>query len=534
MDSQRKTIKVAAYLRVSTDEQAKEGYGIDTQLRHIQNLVDAHKEQGWVLEKENIYKDEGYSGTLRERPALNKIMNDAKFKKIDVVMVWKIDRFFRNMRLLLEAIDKLGEYDVGFKSVTEPFDTTAVGKFIFQIFGALAEFERNLILTRTTEGKISSAKEGRYQGGGYPYGYKLDENRHLVVVPEEAKWVRTIFRWFVEDNVTIVTIAERLKKLKIARKRDSTRIKKRVHTVGFWHPGTITKLLRRTHYVGHYYYNREGKDKNGAAYIKPEKDWIRFSCPPIIDRATFFKAEKKLDENRLSNNAKTIYLLSSKIQCGECGSMFTGYTSIKRTKNYRCGKTNRTKTSVVCKAKNISENIIAGTVWKMVKAILKDPRAVLDKLEADYKREHYYNHLLDEKEQLEKRRLANQTARSNIRELVRFGSYSAQEAQGEIQIVDRELGEIMESIEGVDAQLKAEEGKGEKIHSIKELAKRYKKDLDDLTYDEKYVVLQAVVKRVVLKGNDVQLSLQVPKLVQGRLNKSNDVYGVPGKNRTCI
>lgn len=536
MDVERpKVVRVAAYLRVSTEEQAKEGYGLKSQLRNIEHYVKCHEFEGWVLEPRFIYKDEGVSGTLESRPALDRLLYDAKNKEFDLILVWKIDRLFRSMFLLLKTMQKLvKEYGVACHSMTERFDATPVGEFMFHIFGALAQFERNLIIERTKEGKISSAKEGKYQGGGYPYGYKMDDKKRLMVLNDEAKWVRTVFRWFTEENMTIVAIAEKLRKLKVPRKRDGNRkIKKRVHDLQFWHPGTITKMLRHTHYIGHYYYNKQGKDQNGKIYTKPEKEWLRFTCPTIIDKPTYIKALRKLDENRLSNNADNIYLLSAKIQCGECGAMFTGYTT-KNTKHYRCNKTNKTKTSKVCKASNVSETIISAGVWDKVKAILKNPKKVLDKLEADYKQKSYYHYLVQEKDHLEKRRVQNQDARANIRQLVRENVYGTEEAAGEIKIIERQYGEIMESLEAVNAQLQVQEAKEEKVQSIKELAKKYGKNLDKVTYDHKRTILQAMVKRIVLTKDDVQVELQVPKVVDEELNKSNDVRGVPSKNRTCI
>jgi site-specific DNA recombinase len=258
-----KKIKVAAYIRVSTDEQAKSGFGLDTQLRQIKSEVERNKGKGWELNKEFIYKDDGYSGSLKSRPALNRFMRDAKAKKFDLLLTWKIDRLFRNTRLLLETMDTLGEYGIDYKSVTEPFDTTAVGRFIFQMFGALAEFERNLILTRTVEGKISSSKEGNFVGGSPPYGYTT-VNKKLTILKDEAKIVRKIYVWFVELDYTVNKIAGKLTSMKVPGKFDDKgkKSRRRTNPAYFWHGSTIESILKRPEYMGVYYYNKTGRDEN--------------------------------------------------------------------------------------------------------------------------------------------------------------------------------------------------------------------------------------------------------------------------------
>jgi|GEM_PF-877731 len=205
--------RIAAYLRVSTLEQAKEGFGLKTQRHHIEALINANAYQDWELIE--VYQDDGVSGSLLNRPALDRLMEDAKKGKFDMVVVWKIDRLFRDMKHLLATVELMGTLGVDFKSVTEPFDTSAVGQFIFQIFGALAEFERNLIRLRTMEGKMSAVRDGYYVGTNIPYGYQVvgePKRRKLVLLPAEAKWVRKIFDWFVISRWTPEDIAAELTK----------------------------------------------------------------------------------------------------------------------------------------------------------------------------------------------------------------------------------------------------------------------------------------------------------------------------------
>jgi len=143
-------MKIAIYIRVSTEDQVKEGYSIEVQKEYLKSF--AKKEN---LEIFKTYQDDGISGYILNRPSLAELLKDAKDKKFDLVLVYKIDRFSRNLKDLLNLVDELSFYGIGFKSATEPFDTTtSAGKLMFQQLGSFAEFERNRIAERVFPGMM--------------------------------------------------------------------------------------------------------------------------------------------------------------------------------------------------------------------------------------------------------------------------------------------------------------------------------------------------------------------------------------------
>jgi len=132
-------MKVALYLRVSTEDQIKEGYSLGVQREHLE--VFAKRERAEAFKN---YQDDGISGYFTECPALKELIKDAKEKKFDLVLLYEIDRFSRSLKDLLNLVDELSAYGVESKSATEPFDTTiSAGKLMFQQLGGFAEFERN-------------------------------------------------------------------------------------------------------------------------------------------------------------------------------------------------------------------------------------------------------------------------------------------------------------------------------------------------------------------------------------------------------
>lgn len=161
---------IGIYIRVSTEDQAREGHSLEVQREYLESLA---KRESLAIFK--TYQDDGISGYTTERPALKQLLKDAKQKEFDLVLVYKIDRFSRNLKDMLNLVDELSKNGVGFKSATEPFDTTtSAGKLMFQQLGSFAEFERNRIAERVFPGMVKSVQQGNWQGARYaPYGYRL-------------------------------------------------------------------------------------------------------------------------------------------------------------------------------------------------------------------------------------------------------------------------------------------------------------------------------------------------------------------------
>jgi site-specific DNA recombinase len=182
--------KAAIYARVSSQEQAVEGVSIDAQIAAFQAYA---KSQGW--EVVNEYIDGGYSGGTDERPAFKRLLIDAGQHRFSIIAVCKLDRFFRNLRLLLNHLHGLEQMGIKFVSTQEGLDTsTPYGKFAVQIMGVIAEFERGRIGERVKDSRRFLISGGKWPGGRTVYGYRwLTGERKWEVIPEEAEIVRRIY-----------------------------------------------------------------------------------------------------------------------------------------------------------------------------------------------------------------------------------------------------------------------------------------------------------------------------------------------------
>ncbi|KZU09630.1 Phage DNA invertase [Lactiplantibacillus plantarum] len=195
------TKKIVGYIRVSTRDQAVDGYSLDVQRAQIKDYCDQHP--GMVLGK--IYADEGISGsTIAKRPGIRSLLSDAKAKQFDGVVVWKNSRIARNTRDLLTIIDIFQRNGVSFMSVSEKFDLdTPQGKFMLTIMGTVSELERNNIAENVYLGEYKRAQDG-YANVGQVLGYDPGVDDHgrniLVVNPSEAKIIQLIFRQYDAGN----------------------------------------------------------------------------------------------------------------------------------------------------------------------------------------------------------------------------------------------------------------------------------------------------------------------------------------------
>jgi len=201
---QEKKSKVAIYVRVSTEEQAKEGLSIGAQIDKCKSFC---KARDWEVFK--VYKDAGYSAGSLNRPALELMTRDANEKKFNIILVYKIDRFSRKLKDLIMILENLKEKDINFTSVTEQIDTTsAMGEAFFQIIGVFAQLERGMVKERVELSFERKIKFGEHLARA-PIGYAY-QNKKLVLDSENAEKVKEIFEMWAKD-INYKEISEKFK-----------------------------------------------------------------------------------------------------------------------------------------------------------------------------------------------------------------------------------------------------------------------------------------------------------------------------------
>ncbi len=238
--------KVVGYVRVSTEEQATKGHGIESQQRAIKAFAES---QGYDLLE--IIADAGVSGAKRpaDRDGFRRILGLAEARAFSVLLVWKFDRLARDLVFSVTTVNDLKEkYDIVLRSVTEPIDTASpIGGMIFAVLAGFAAEERRVIIRRTLAGKREKAALGGFSGGAAPLGYTRDRAGGLIVVDAESAIVLRIFGMRAA-GLSLMLIAVALNNEGVPTKRGKR-----------WYPATIRYLLDNQKYCGwnEYYFQWE-------------------------------------------------------------------------------------------------------------------------------------------------------------------------------------------------------------------------------------------------------------------------------------
>lgn len=291
------------YLRVSTNEQHKEGYSIQAQKERLINYC---KAKDYIID--DIYVDGGYSGSNLDRPAMNKLLIDLKEKKTDLVLVYKLDRLSRSQKDTLFLIeDEFIKNNIDFVSITENFDTTtAFGRAMIGILSVFAQLERENIKERTESGRIERAKKGLWCGTpNPPLGYDLKDNS-LIVNQYEAMQVKEVFRLYLQG---------------LGKQRIQNHMVGKGYTnkYGDWQNisnHAITRIITNRVYIGE---------------VSFKKEWYEGIHEPIIDEDTFNKSNI-MNIKRKGKSRKVKHFLSGLLYCEECGAKFI--TDKKNESNY--------------------------------------------------------------------------------------------------------------------------------------------------------------------------------------------------------
>ena len=257
--------RVALYTRVSTEDQAREGFSLDAQLERLRLYA---KAQAWDIAGE--YVDEGHSGRTTKRPQYTRMM--AERAKWDTLLVLKMDRIHRNSRNFMAMMDQLVKESKGFASVTESLDTgTAMGRFVMDIIQRIAQLESEQIGERVYWGMAQKASEGAgILGFQHPYGYRI-ENGVLQPVDEEADVVRMLFQRAAE-GLSPHAIAAELEKGGAPTKHG-----------GKWARQTVRKILQNPVYCG---------------FLKWKENIYANGHAPIVERDVWEKAQQALWKRR--------------------------------------------------------------------------------------------------------------------------------------------------------------------------------------------------------------------------------------------
>jgi site-specific DNA recombinase len=271
-----KSVRCAIYTRVSTEQGLDQDFNsLDAQYEAASAYIKSQAHAGWTLIRSR-YDDGGYSGGSTDRPDLQRLLEDIRARKIDVIVVYKVDRLTRSLADFAKLVELFDAHGVSFVSVTQQFNTTtSMGRLTLNVLLSFAQFEREVTSERIRDKIAASKRKGIWVGGNLPLGYEIKDGK-VAVVKEEAEQVRYIFRRYLElgsVNELVRDLGERGIRTKF--KKLSTGTTRGGIPFG---RGSLYYLLGNHFYIGEVKYKNE---------ILPGEQ------PPILDRALFEAVRQK-------------------------------------------------------------------------------------------------------------------------------------------------------------------------------------------------------------------------------------------------
>lgn len=399
-------MKLAAiYARVSTARQEEE-QTIKTQLSAVNELV---QRDGFSVVQQ--YVDEGWSGDVLARPALDRLRQDARAGLWQVVVVYDPDRIARRYSYQELVMDELREAGIEVVFVTVAAPKNSEDKILHGVRGLFAEYERAKIHERFRLGKLRKIKEGHILVSEAAYGYNYVAKQGLTpgyyeVNEAEARVVRLMFDWIDREGLTLRGIVRRLSEAGI-RPRKSRR--------GVWNTSTLSHLLRNKAYIGEARWassygvvpenpkstEKYRKIRKSSRRMKAESEWLTVPVPVLIDRPVFERVQARLKANFLlsQRNTRNEYLLAGRIYC-PCGRRRGGegpqngkhlyYRCLDRVLNHPLPR--------VCQEKALNARITDRLVWNAVVSLMTTPELMKGQVQrwADSQRDQAASSAVDE------------------------------------------------------------------------------------------------------------------------------------------
>ena len=349
-----RTVRIAIYLRISTDEE-HQPFSLEAQQHRLRAFISS--QPGWALIE--TYEDQ-ISGAKAERPALGRALRDARLGRFDILLVYRVDRFARSLKVLVHLLEELEAAGVAFRSATEPIDTSSpTGRMLVQLLGVFAEFERATIIDRVINGMERKAARGAWLGGRIPYGLVLDDDKRLSVDPQEFPLIERVFSRYANDHIGATTIAAELN-------ADGHRTR-----VGRpWGTKGILDVLRNRSYLGEVFF----RDK-----------WYSNGKEPFLDPQVFERVQELLEERgegyaERFGNRHPEYVLAGLITCQNCNGRYVGACATGKRHRYRyyvCSTRQRYGTNG-CTGDRIRADELEGAVFAALVDLYSDPRLLLD------------------------------------------------------------------------------------------------------------------------------------------------------------
>lgn len=518
------TTRVALYARVSSEEQ-KEGQTIDSQVAELERFA---RERAWQIA--GTYKDEGWSGAILARPALDELRDEASKGKFNAVLINDVDRLARDVAhlgIIKRDLERRG-VNVIFRKL--PAENNPTTNLMVNILGSFAEFEREMILDRTRRGRKHKVEvRKQYMGSISSYGYDYipkdksgNKEGQLKINLEQALVVKQMYEWVDKEGISALQVVAKLNQLQIL-PRKANRL---------WAKSTVLTILRNEMYAGIWYYykhklcppirsSKEDRYKllKTSSHLRPKSEWLPVELPEhlrIIDRSQWERVQQHISNNRglCKRNSKQFYLLKGMVKCGGCQATYCG-TSCHGKFYYRCN--NR------CKAyPSITQHILEEAVLQAVTTALLNPELIMEQVKLLIKEESNSQEKAENQQQDINTSLTQiEQEESRMLEAYRLGAVTALQLGQEMEKINNRKSLLLEKREQL---LQKQQVPPIEVveKSITNYCQQVTQKLESLTEEEKQKLLNLLIEKIIFKGEQIEVKAIVPFSQPSSENKAEN------------
>lgn len=512
-------MNISLYARVSTEEQ-KEGRTIESQIKELRDYA---KSKSYEIVSEHF--DDGWTGSILERPELDKLRDEAKNGIFEAVLIHHPDRLSRVQLHQLVLLDEFEKENIKtiFYKLPEFSEQSEEGRVVNKsVWSMVSELERLRIRERTRRGRRNKAEKGVIVGHKAPYGYKYvkpeegSREGKYVINPSEAKIVKLIFALVKQGNSTR-GVVKKLADLKISRRYPP---KDRNKPIWNWATSTINKIIKNETYTGVTYFNkyesveaknpinlnRYKKVSKTSRRLRGKNEWIPISLSAdlkLISKDDFDFVQTQLTKNISFSlrNTKHRYLLRGLLKCKECGCKYYADCSHGEAIYRDSNKYIKFPISKTCNSGQIGANIIDPLVWKAVTEAIQNPQLILK--EAEIFSSTHKEMDIENKFQVATERLKNQEQR--LLEGYREGIIDLKQLKSQMnQIKQEKLALDTENTSEIKLPVNL------LAKSVKNICKELKKVINSLSFIEKQKLLRLLIDEVLFSRKEIIIKGLLP------------------------
>jgi site-specific DNA recombinase len=514
-------MRVAVYVRVSTQHQAQS----QTSEQQLERLREHIAEQGWSLPAGNLFRDEGYSGATLKRPGLDRLRDRAAAAELDCILITAPDRLARNYVHQVLLLEELQQFGCEVIFLDRPMSRDPHDQLLLQIRGAVAEYERTLIAERMRRGRQQKLKAGLLVPWTRPpYGYRFNpecprDPQGVRIEEGEAAVVQQIFHCYVEQSVSLYGLAQSLEMAAIPAPKGQPH----------WSPASLRGILRNPAYTGRLYAGRYhfGTAKRRVAALRPigkrsqtyqerpRAEWLEVgTIPAIVSCEIFAQVEEKLSHNQqlaMRNAHRDRYLLRALVSCGLCRHCCSGRTCPKGGyAYYECSGRRSLVGREACRAPLIPVKELDRVVWEDLYSVLLHPEQLRNALDRALGGCWLTQELQARGAQLTRIRKSVEQQQERWTEAYLAGLLSLKEYGQRRQQLTQKQEVLQQQEERLRTQTRTQEQHAAMLTSLEQFCERVRTGLQTATMAEKRALVELLIDRVVVTGEQVEIRYVLP------------------------